>query len=360
MAEVLEMKSETGLAAAIDYGLVAADLQKRVEADLALTIEGPTDSAGYKICDTRRKEWVKVRTSIDRRRKEFNAAAREHIKRVDSVASELTEIAGQAEDHCTAEVDRIDAEIESERQAKLDATYNSKNDRLLAAGVTLDRLVVDSLTDEQIDQRCAEAIELATLRMAEAVRVAAAKVEADRLAAEQAEANRVEADRLAAERAEFVILKQREIDEAARVKKIEDDKLAAERAELDQQRRVHIEDVTATLARQAEAQRQIDEANEKLRRADADRLEEINQKRREAEAAEAARQKAINDAQAKAEADLRAEVLRPDRELLLAFAAQIENLHVPNVGPVEAVILIIGELQKCSIAIRRIVAEQVT
>jgi hypothetical protein len=292
-----EVNRDTGLATNIDYGLVPADLQRRVEADLALTIEGVGDSAGYKICDTRRKEWVKVRTSIDKRRKEFNAAARDHIRRVDAVAAELTEIAGRAEDHCCSEVDRIDAEIESARQAKLDAAYRLKNERLLAAGVTLDRFVVDSLSDEQIDQQ----IELSRLRLAEADRQAKAKAESDRLAAEQSEANRKEAERLAADRKEF-----------------------------EQQRREQEAAHQVSREQQAVQQRLIDEANEKLRKAEADQLEKINRKRREAEAAEAARQQAVNDAQAKAEADLRAEALRPLKVRLIEFAYSVENLEPPD------------------------------
>lgn len=317
MHDVLEVKGE--LSQVIDYGLVFEDLQKKVQIDLAITINGVDDKSGYKLADQRRKEWVKVRTGIDKKRKEMNAAAREHIKRVDAVAAEFTELAGQAEDHVTRLVDDIDAEIAAAEQAKADAIYNEKMTRLVEAGCPLERLVVDSMTDEQIDARCSETRELNRLRQEECDRIAAAQAEADRLAAEQSERNRVEAEKLVAERAEFERQKSEQAAEFAKIK-----------------------------AEQEEQQRKIDDAHQIAANRERERYETEQQAERDR----------IADTE-KAERLALEELLRPDREKLLAWSENVSATItlLPEVSeslnPIIALIaeVIAGSVQKIRVIV---------
>ena len=298
MAEVLEVKQE--LTQVIDYGLVAADLQTKVTADLALTIDGPSDKAGYKLCDTRRKEWVKVRTSIDKRRKEMNAAARDHIKRVDAVAAELTEIAGQAEEHVTRLVDEIDAAVEKAKQDALDVVFNARNSQLQHVGLNLPRLLIESMTDEQIEQQITDKVEMDRLRKAEADRLAEAKAAADKLAAEQAEANRIEAEQLAADRAAFAEQQAEHKRDMERQQSLIADKLAADRAEL------------ARMKAAIDREREAVETAEAIRLADEKHAADMAEKLR-VEAEQAERDRVL------------AELMRPGREQLLMVAAVVEQ-----------------------------------
>lgn len=357
MQDVLEVKNE--LSQKIDYGLVFEDLAKKVEADLSITINGVEDKAGYKLADTRRKEWVKVRTGIDKRRKEMNAAAREHIKRVDAVAAEFTELAGKAEDHVTRLVDEIDAEIQRVEQEKLDKVFNDRNAQLQHVGINLPRLVIESLTDAEIQKQIDDKIETDRLRKAEAERMAAEKAAAEKLAAEREEANRIEAEKLAAERAAFAAQQAAAKAEADLFAKIEAEKLAAERAELERQK-----------SEQAELQRSLQREQERLaqierdriaaeQQAERDRIAEENHlrlyaERKERERIEAEAKAAREAEEAKAEAaaeeaaKAHAEALRPDREKLLSVAAAIDAVEIPRVstemaGTVQAITKIISQ-----------------
>ena len=350
MSDVLEVKTE--LSQRIDYGLVISDLQTKVTADLALTIDGLNDKAGYKLCDQRRKEWVRVRTGIDRRRKEMNAAAREHIKKVDAVAAEFTELAGQAEDHVTRLVDQIDAQVAAAEKEKADAVFNARNSQLQHVGIELNRLVVESLTDEQISAMIDEKIVTDRLKREEAERVAAAKAEADRLAAEQADRNRIEAEKLAAERAEFARLQ------------------AAQKAEMDAQRKLleeaqrKIEEAAFAVAerereqREAE-QRKIDDELAAKKKAEADAFEAERLKLLEEKAAQDAAEKLEHD---KAEAEAarqRSLALKPSRDRLRDFADQVQALKVPTLDQKDVMGMVANELLNCADAIRRIVEERV-
>lgn len=301
MAEILEVKGE--LSQVIDYGLVIADLQTKVTADLTLTIDGPNDKDGYKLCDQRRKEWVKVRTGIDKKRKEMNAAAREHIKKVDAVAAEFTELAGQAEDHVTRLVDEIDAAVAAAEKEKSDKFFNDRNAQLLHVGLSLPRVFIESLTDEQLEEQITQAVENKRLRDAESERIAAAKAESDRLAAEQVERNRIEAETLAADRAAF----------------------AEQQAE-------HKAEMERVKAEQQEVQRKLDAAQAAAEKAEAERVAEINRKQLEEKDREW-KLKQAETAEAEAiEAEKRAEALRPDREKLLSVAAAIQAVEIPQVS----------------------------
>ena len=327
----------------INYGVIKEELANKVAADLLITISGIEDKEGYKLADTRRKEYVKLRNAIDKKRKDLNAEARQHIERVNVAAEELQAIISEGETHVTQLVDDVDATIAKAKQDKIDAAFNAINDRLIAVGLIHPRVYVETLADADIEELIGQKLETDRLKKEEAERQAAAKIEQDRLAAEEKERNRVESEKLAAERAEFARQKAEQDAETARLKKIEDDKLAAERAELDRQR-----------ADQQEAQRKLDTEREAIHKAEQDRLDAIERARLEAEQKESARvaeeqrvareaeearlkaEQAEADRKASAEREVnekaRLEALRPDREKLLAYVAQIDAIELPQVS----------------------------
>lgn len=340
--EVIETTAVTTVGK-IDYGLVASELQAKVNADLAITINGVDDKAGYKLADTRRKEWVKVRTGIDKTRKELNAEARKHIDKVNSIAKELTDIAGAAESHVTKLVDEIDAAIEKAKQDKLDAEFKARNDRLVAAGIILPRAFVECLSDIDITDKIAEKEELDRFRALEAEKAAKEKAEAERVAAELAEKNRIEAERLAAERAAFEKQQAEAKVEADRLKAISDaetarlraeaDKIvAAERAKLESERKAQEEEAARLrkieadklAAERAEIERQQKELRDAQAKADAEK--------REAERAEHEKQMKEIAEREEAARVARAESLRPDKEKLLSVANAVYSIVVPQVS----------------------------
>lgn len=420
MSAVLEQEPTALKIVALDFGLIRKqalatfDLQREsVERDVAAArMIIVTDDATRKVAKKEHWKYVKFRTGLDAKKKTALEDTKKIVAIVGEVADSFQSEFDKAEEHLAGQIDAYDAKIESERQAKLDAAYNVRNAKLIAAGVTLDRLIVDSLTDEQIDQRCSEALELARLRKAEAERLAAEKAEADRLAAEQAEANRIEAERLAAERAEFDRQKAEQQAETDRLKKIEEEQLAkeraqflAEKAESDRLRKVEDDKLSAQQSELDRQKKLIDEANEKLQRAEDERVANIerlkaeeeeriaharkiederlemerrglDRQRREQEAAakviadqQTEQQRLIDEANEKlrreefdrlqAIEDSRlAEELRPDREKLLAFADSLCALPVPSVSAKSEVIRsrCIGIVTDCAVRIREIVA----
>lgn len=336
----------------IDYGVAKTELADMVNRDLALTVNGIDDKAGYDICNKRRLDYVRLRNRLDKRRKELNAEARDHIRKVNDAEEELQLIIGPAELHVTKLVDGIDAAKAKIEQDKRDAAFNARDAQLRHAGVILERIVVESLTDDQISDKITDAIEFARLRKEEADRQAAAEAERQRLAAEEKERNRVEAEKLAADRAEFDRLKAEQGAEAARLRKIEDDRIAFERAELDRQRQ-----------EQEAAQRKIDEEDQRIAKMEADLVAQIERTRMAAEFRERERIAAEEKANREEADRVRAEQLKPIKERFLKFANNIDGMvtELPNVGPEwqEVRQLIFGTVKNAASNIRQIVAEKI-
>lgn len=126
--------------------------------------------------------------------------------------------------------------------------------------------------------------------------------------AEEAEAARLEAERLAREKAEA--------EERDRLRK-ENERLRAERAELERQQ------AEERRKMEEQARKEQEEAEKKLAAERAER-ERIQEEARRKEQAEAARRTAEEEARARAEA-------APDKERLLAFAADISGISSPAV-----------------------------
>ncbi|UHQ24237.1 Hpt domain-containing protein [Lysobacter sp. 5GHs7-4] len=198
-------------------------------------------------------------------------------------------------------------------------------ERVAAEQAEAERAEADRVAAEQAEAERAEAERVAA-EQAEAERLAAEqaeieRAEAERLAAEQAETERAEAERLAAEQAEFERAEaERLAAEQAETERAEAERLAAEQAEAE---RAEAERLAAEQAEaeRAEAERLATEQAE-AERAEAERLaaEQAEAERAEAERAEAERAEAERLAGEQAEAE------RAEAERLAAEQAEAERL----------------------------------
>lgn len=271
------------------YPIAEAAIEELAEQYGDLTIAGLQDKGGYEQVHKARMVVKGYRVDIEKTRKELKAEVLERGRAIDSRAKELTALISPVEAHLEAEEkayteahEAIKREAEEKRQAALVDKVN----RLAAVGFQSTTYAVESWTDEQFETTLAEATKAhaAEQERLAAEREAEAKAEAERqrVAAEQAEAQRAEAKRLAEER----------------------EKLEAEQRKLAEEK-----------ARIAQEQRERDAA-EKARQDERDRIE---REKRDAELR----------AQAEAAEKARLEALRPDKEKLLAVAAQVEAILVP-------------------------------
>ena len=300
----------------------------------------------------RRMVWVRRRTDLERTRKAAQADAKKIVELVKEVAETFQADFSKAEDHLAIQIDAFDAKVEAEKQAKIDAAFNAKNSQLLHVGIELQRIVVESLADEDIERMVNDKVEADRLRAAEAERNAAAKVESDRVAAEQAEANRVEAAKLIADRAAFATQQ------------------AAQQAELDAQRKLleaAQEKINAAAFAVAEREREQREAEQTAERLRLEAEDKIKSDAIEVERLKVLAEKAALDAHEKFQRDMleqeaareRDELLKPDIERLMFFALSIEQCLIPNFESHEWSRQVSVELKECADAIRRIVAERV-
>lgn len=281
---------------------------------LPLRIDGLDDRDGFKAVHDARMIVKNTRIAVEKKRVELKADALAYGKAVDAEAKRLTAMLEPIESHLQAEEDAVIAErdrIKREAEEAKRLALQKRLDALLECGIVGNPEATAAMSDEQF------AANLATVKAAFEVRIKAETEAAEKRKAEEAA--------LAAERAR--------LEEIQRQQKAEADRLAAEQRRLDDER----------LAREraAELEKAKAEAAEKAR-ADAERrhAEEIERVKRDAEA-KAAREKAEaeekvrrekKEAEAREVARIKAEAERPQREKILAVAAQIESMTVP-VGP---------------------------
>ncbi len=332
------------------FDIQSEEIAKEVEADTQLVV---TDDNTRKAAKERKLVWVRRRTSLDRTRKAASADAQSIVKLVKEVAENFQTEFDKAEQHLAEQIDVWDEKIEKEKQAKLDAVFNARNAQLLHVGLVLDRIVIDSMSDADIERRINDQVELNALRKAQAEKAAADKAEADRIEAARVEANRVEAERLEAERAKFEQDKAAEKAERVRLAKIESDKLEAQKADFarqqaevaaERERQATIEannlaaeraEIARVKAEQAEAQRKLDEAKAAAEKVETDRIAKIERERLAAEQKErdriAAEQSAAAEVERKkqiAEQEDRdrnhAETMRPWREKMVSIADAVD------------------------------------
>lgn len=244
---------------------------------LPLSIADVNDRVGYVMVHRARMDIKNKRCAVENMRKELKADALDYGRNVDAEAKRITALLEPIETHLLEQEQTIDAEKERIKNAarlKAEAEAKAKADA------------------EEAARKAAQEAEAAALRAERQ------KLEAERLAME-AERSRVAAeqkaaqDKIDAERRATETEQKRMADiESARLRAIEMEKATAEAAE---KARIETE---ARIAREAAAKL----AAEKAR----------------AEAEEAAR--------------IKAEALRPDRDKLLAVAAAVNAIDIPELS----------------------------
>lgn len=264
-------------------------------------------------CDTREDEEKcrearmivrSTRTSIEKRRKQLNEKAQEHIRNVNGVAKQLTEAISPIEDDLDGKIKAVEAERErikakeaARKQAEIDARIAAAKAEAEAEARALREAEEKRLSEERAAEQARLAQERAELEAREkAMEEERARQEAA-LAAERA---RFEAERAAARDAERVERARRDAEEAR------------ERARLDQ---LH----AAECARIAERERAVEAERLKL---EAEKAERERIEREKAEAEEAARIQAELEAQRLA--------MLPDVEKLRAYVSALGNVPLPE------------------------------
>ena len=293
-----------------------------------------------------RQLFRKMRLSIEKREESLTEAAKTHIKAVKEVAKTLLGMITPGEDAIAAKIKAYDAEVETQKkaaeaakQAKLTERFNS----LFELEAKFHPVLVEGMTDEEFDAIRQEATEAFAQRKLEERK---AKEEAERIAAQQAEALKIEQDRLAKERAELEAMRAEQ--EAIRLKaeaekRAEDERRQKEAAEA----QAKIDEANRIEREQLEAQRLAIEAErERIEQLEAQRLEAIRIEREKAEQAERDRLEANAAEERKAEAarlaeiarqeeEARAEALKPDIERFKGFAVFLRGVIIPSPMTVE-------------------------
>lgn len=308
----------------ISYGLLAfeskkAELEALAEDSKGLTISSIEDKDMIKIVSEKRKILKSERVSISKQGKEMRDTLTQMNRQIIEREKELIAIIEPTEKELMEQEKWVADEkerIHQEEIAKENARIQSRIDALAAYGFQIDYSDIKSMSDETFEKY-----------------KEAAKSQYEKEEAEKAEAERIRLEQEEKERLE---------------REAERKRLEAERKELEDLR-----------AKQAEAQRIIDEQNAKIAaeqkrmadekaRIEAERLAEIERKKRaeelkaaEEKAAEEARLKAIQDAKdaenARIEKERRVKEAaerkarrQPDKVKIQAYIAAIKAIEVPE------------------------------
>lgn len=304
---------------------------------------------GDKEARAARLELVRLRTSLEAKRKELKAPALERSRLIDDEAKRITSAILELETPIDQQIQAAEQKKEAERLAKIEAerqrvaTIRARIDSItsvalravgkpaaeieakikLLVGITIG----PDYAEFQAEAEAAHADTLAKLRdmhaaalasEAEAARLAAERAELERLRAEQEERERIERERMAAEQAMIAAEQRAEADRLEALAREQRERLAAEEAAAKAEREAADraaadaraeQDRIAAEARAAE-QRKIDEHAAELRR------------QQEAEAAEQRRRDEEAQAERRRQEAMAAELERVNRELAAAQEAE--------------------------------------
>lgn len=336
-----------------------ADIKAMVQQFMAITVP-PEDTKAYKYARAALTTCVKTRTGIDGRRLDLGKEARNFIKDVNGVASELVALLAPAENHLRGELEAEDNR-KAAIQAEIERIERERVERIKAA-VTAIRALANPIrlrisTTEQLRTKLAslpekpdeefyqefyqdavDALEEVRLAITDArdTRERLDKEEADR----KAEAERLEALRIESE------AKQKELDEERAAfearKKAAEDADAKQKEEDAAEAKRKQEEFEAKVAAEKEKadarKKELDDQAKKLAIEKARLAFEAEKKRLESEAKEKAEAdaKAAEEkrkAKAKADADAKAllEKLRPDREKVTGYLDALVAVEIPEI-----------------------------
>lgn len=308
-----------------------------------------TTTKGDKEARAARLELVRLRTSLEAKRKELKAPALERSRLIDDEAKRITSAILELETPIDQQIQAAEQKKEAERQARIEA----ERQRVAAIRARIDAITSVALravgkpaaeveakiklvvgitigpdyAEFQAEAEAAHADTLAKLRdmhaaalaaEAEAARLAAERAELERLRAEQAERERVERERMAAEQARIAAEQRAEADRLEAMAREQRERLAAEEAAAKAEREAADR---AAAAERAEKDRIAAEA----RAAEQRRLDEQAAELRRLQEAEAAEQRRRDDeaqAERRRQEQLAADLARVDRELKAAQEAE--------------------------------------
>lgn len=268
----------------IKYSVTDAAIAEMGEKYLSLKVHGLDDGEGYALCKEARKAVRDTRLNVEERRKELKAESLEFGRAVDSEAKRITAMLEPIELHLVSQMALIDnekkrREDEAKRQAK--ERLDSRVSQLQAVNATfsIDELV--KLDDEAFDQlltaaetrfnyeqrRIAEERQrLEALERERAAQEERARKDREKIAELEREQQRMRQEAEAKQRAE-----ERATFEAAQAAKAEADKKAAEAAEALRKEREAIERAEAA----EKAKREAEELEARKRVADEKLFHEI-------------------------------------------------------------------------------------
>lgn len=291
---------------------------------MPLKITDVDDKKQFDAVHEARMEVRTLRIDVEKKRKELKADALEFGKLVDSSAKKITGMIEPIEEHLQQQEDIVTAEKERrkrEAEEKRQAVLQSRVDQLTAVGGACSIVLLGGMTDSEFS----EVLSKATAEHA-------AKVEADRIAAE---ARAAEEKRLAEERAKL----EAERKEQERIAAEQRAAAEAERKKIDEERRA-VEAEKLRLEQEERRRKEVAEAAEKARIETEQRLKREAEEKAKAEADRIAAEK-------------RSEELKPVKLRLQNWCEQIVDLSasVPKGAPEAAEKRIKTLLKECCKAI---------
>lgn len=299
------------------------------------------DKAGMSLARTTRITLKNLRVAIEKKRKELGEDALRQKQRIDNGAKELTALIEPLETRLL-EQEEFAERAEAKRKEDL---ANERVALLRPLGTDCSLYNLREMADEAFTELHAG------LKAANEAKIAAAKkAEEDRLAKEKADAEerervRLENERLKAEAAEKERALQAERERVAKEQAEAAAKAAAERKALEEKARAEREKAEAELRAAAEKAEAEKRAAAEVARKEREAIEAKAKAEGEAAEKKAAEERAARE---KVEAELRAKAAAeeaarkaaalaakkaaaaPDKEKLLAFAATVAALIVPE------------------------------
>lgn len=344
-AESIAPAIETKIAEYSPTTAALAELRQRfgnIAFDLSTT-------KGDKEARAARLELVRLRTSLEAKRKELKAPALERSRLIDDEAKRITSAILELETPIDQQIQAAEQKREAERQAKIEAerqrvaTLRARIEQItsvalravgkpaaeveakikLLVGITIG----PDFAEFKAEAEAAHADTLAKLRdmlaaaeaaEAEAARLAAERAELERLRAEQAERERVERERMAAEQARIAAEQRAEAERLEALAQQQRERLAAEEAAARAEREAADKAAAAERAEQDRIAREAREAEQR-------RLDEQAAALRQQQEAEAAEQRRRDEeayAERRRQEALAADLARVQRELEAAQEAE--------------------------------------
>lgn len=287
-----------GNAVAIDFEVTDTDIADVRSKCVGIIVRSNDDR---KLAAEYKAKCVKLRTGVERKRKELLEDVRKYESLVNSEAKRITSIITEFEEPLKLEIAKFD-EAKEKAKAEAEQAKRAKIEKRLADLTAVGLMVSPLDVAEWDDQRFFDELRDATIAHEEKQRKAAEeKAERERVAAEQAELIRIEREKIEAERAEL-----------ARLRAAEEERQRAEQLKIAEANRL-------------ERQR-LDEEAAKLR-ADRERIELEEHTKREA----------LRIQKEQEAAAARAEAMKPDVEKIRAFAERMYPIALPACVTDEAI-----------------------